>query len=504
MRMKFTTAGRSALVNATNTGTNGVLVTQIGVTEPAFIPDPAGSDLVLPGERKRLTTFGGLAVADDVVHVTVRDDSDDVYSLRGIGLYLDDGTLLCVYGQQNLILEKSAQAMMLLAADLMLADMDARQIQFGSADFIYPPATVEVQGVIELATQEEAVEGRDRDRAITPAALKATLDERMGADAPTVLSKQMLAAATEAAMRALLEIKSAALKDEGAGHGLDADLLDGQEGAYYLAYENLTGRPRSFLLPGQIVVMATPQPPTGLLACNGTAVSRADYAELFAAIGTTYGAGDGQSTFNLPAMKADTVPVHTMEAGQIGSFTAGAVISHGHTATTGAAGDHTHYTAVAGAGGHGHGASADGGGDHIHVAWTDAQGHHGHGGATHGGGAHSHVTVLQNNGALGNPNRGGACFPQGVSGNHVEVGSSGVGDHAHGLAIDGAGNHAHNIGMNGVGNHSHGINIAAGGHHDHPVDHRGAGAHDHQTSIGATGGQDNLPAGLRMMYCIAY
>jgi microcystin-dependent protein len=40
--------------------------------------------------------------------------------------------------------------------------------------------------------------------------------------------------------------------------------------------------------------------PAGWLACNGAAVSRTTYANLFAAIGTTYGAGDGSTTFNLP------------------------------------------------------------------------------------------------------------------------------------------------------------------------------------------------------------
>lgn len=40
--------------------------------------------------------------------------------------------------------------------------------------------------------------------------------------------------------------------------------------------------------------------PTGWLKCNGAAVSRTAYADLFSAIGTTYGAGDSISTFNLP------------------------------------------------------------------------------------------------------------------------------------------------------------------------------------------------------------
>lgn len=43
--------------------------------------------------------------------------------------------------------------------------------------------------------------------------------------------------------------------------------------------------------------------PTGYLLCNGAAISRAQYPELFAAIGTTWGAGDGSSTFNIPDLR---------------------------------------------------------------------------------------------------------------------------------------------------------------------------------------------------------
>jgi microcystin-dependent protein len=40
--------------------------------------------------------------------------------------------------------------------------------------------------------------------------------------------------------------------------------------------------------------------PAGYLLCDGSAVSRTTYADLFAVIGTTFGAGDGSTTFNLP------------------------------------------------------------------------------------------------------------------------------------------------------------------------------------------------------------
>lgn len=46
--------------------------------------------------------------------------------------------------------------------------------------------------------------------------------------------------------------------------------------------------------------------PSGWLLCDGSAVSRVTYSALFAAIGTTWGAGDGLTTFNLPDMRRRT------------------------------------------------------------------------------------------------------------------------------------------------------------------------------------------------------
>ena len=53
-------------------------------------------------------------------------------------------------------------------------------------------------------------------------------------------------------------------------------------------------------LVGDLRFTARPSPPAGWLLCDGRAVSRATYADLFAAIGTAYGFGDGGATFNLP------------------------------------------------------------------------------------------------------------------------------------------------------------------------------------------------------------
>lgn len=52
---------------------------------------------------------------------------------------------------------------------------------------------------------------------------------------------------------------------------------------------------------GTITMWGNATPPAGRLICNGAEVSRTTYAALFAVIGTTFGAGDGSTTFNLPA-----------------------------------------------------------------------------------------------------------------------------------------------------------------------------------------------------------
>lgn len=58
---------------------------------------------------------------------------------------------------------------------------------------------------------------------------------------------------------------------------------------------------------GSVVMHAASTAPTGWLECSGAAVSRTDYAALFTAIGTTWGVGDGSTTFNLPDLRGEFV-----------------------------------------------------------------------------------------------------------------------------------------------------------------------------------------------------
>ena len=53
--------------------------------------------------------------------------------------------------------------------------------------------------------------------------------------------------------------------------------------------------------PAEIRMFAGSTAPTGWMLCDGAAISRTSYSALFAAIGDTFGSGDGSTTFNLPS-----------------------------------------------------------------------------------------------------------------------------------------------------------------------------------------------------------
>jgi len=73
--------------------------------------------------------------------------------------------------------------------------------------------------------------------------------------------------------------------------------------------------------PGVIKSYAGTVIPAGYLTCDGTAVSRTTYARLFAAIGTTYGSGDGSTTFNLPDLRGRAIAAVDAGSGRLPGYT---------------------------------------------------------------------------------------------------------------------------------------------------------------------------------------
>jgi len=108
--------------------------------------------------------------------------------------------------------------------------------------------------------------------------------------------------------------------------------------------------------PGVITAYGGASAPSGWLMCTGSAVSRTTYADLFAVLSTTYGAGDGSTTFNVPNLQ-QRFPLGKAAAGTGSTLGGtGGAIDHTHTGPS-----HTHtFTGT-------DGTTGSGGVDHTHT-----------------------------------------------------------------------------------------------------------------------------------------
>lgn len=166
--------------------------------------------------------------------------------------------------------------------------------------------------------------------------------------------------------------------------------------------------------PGSVITTAATSAPSGWLLCSGAAVSRTTYADLFAVIGTTYGAGDGSTTFNLPDLRGRVAAgldnMGGTDAGRLDwantiGTTGGA---QNHTLTTAEMPSHTHtqdaHTHTQNAHNHGltvgTGVIVSGGGG---SAWMTSSGAFG----TYNVGAIANATATNNNTTATNQNTGG-------------------------------------------------------------------------------------------------
>lgn len=178
-KITITDVGLAELLNAGQSGFD-MLLPRVGFGTGQYA---ATSDMTaLKAEFKRLDTVAGGPVGDNIVHLTITDSSKDAYTVYEVGVYTETGALFAVYSQSTPILQKAAGAVLSLSLDIRVTGGDPEIIKVGDTTFANPPATTEVQGIIELATAEETIAGTDAHRAVTPATLKAltATTERMG------------------------------------------------------------------------------------------------------------------------------------------------------------------------------------------------------------------------------------------------------------------------------------------------------------------------------------
>jgi len=137
---------------------------------------------------------------------------------------------------------------------------------------------------------------------------------------------------------------------------------------------------------GSMVLWTTDTPPTGWLLCYGQEVSRTTYADLFAVISTTFGTGDGSTTFNLPDLRGR----FPLGQDDMGGSSANRVTASQADSLGGASGAETHTLTIAEMPSH----------THTESGWSEEYGYMGPGsgypatvntGATGGGGAHNNM-----------------------------------------------------------------------------------------------------------------
>jgi len=166
---------------------------------------------------------------------------------------------------------------------------------------------------------------------------------------------------------------------------------------------------------GTVQAFAGSTAPIGYLLCNGAAVSRTTYSKLFSVIGTTYGAGNGTTTFNVPDLRGEFI--RGLDAGRgvdigrtLGSSQGDLFRSHTHSGSTTADGGHTHTGSTSVAGAHQHGGVAVPGrqlidGDDVPFreavsGSTDVAGNHSHSLTINAAGSHTHSLSINSTGGV--------------------------------------------------------------------------------------------------------
>ncbi len=173
LNIKFTNAGIAALVNPDNVGTSALNITQIELGTESY--DPTGDETELRSLIKTLDTFGGETVANNTIHVSIRDDSDDSYQLGEIGLRTEDGVLFGIISSSELspITQKGTYDILLLTADNIITELDISNVTFGNSDFMYPDASTTSKGIVQLTNDP----GADNEtQAVTPKAMKSAIE----------------------------------------------------------------------------------------------------------------------------------------------------------------------------------------------------------------------------------------------------------------------------------------------------------------------------------------
>lgn len=142
------------------------------------------------------------------------------------------------------------------------------------------------------------------------------------------------------------EVKMPATTTEGTGFGSVEDVRNKIQNSV-VREENLF--PPEMLMPvGSVTAYVSSTAPDGWLSCSGQAVYRGDYPALFAVIGTTYGSGDGSTTFNLPNLSGRVIVGQGTGSGLTARSMGATGGAETHTLTTAEMPSHSHTSNAVG------------------------------------------------------------------------------------------------------------------------------------------------------------
>ncbi|KAF6692944.1 tail fiber protein [Pseudomonas sp. EKM23D] len=219
----------------------------------------------------------------------------------------------------------------------------------------FAQATESVLGAVRISTQFQAEAGADDATAVTPLKVRSVLAARglwdssanvgnLGSGSAVSTGLYGSNGATNSPAYAQINTMSVAW---GQNPNFISQLaLGANSNRMFMRSFNKTTSPSApwveffgtgnVSLVGAVVGFMSPNAPLGWLKANGSAVSRTTYADLFALIGTGFGAGDGSTTFNVPDLRAEFLRGYDDGRGQdpgrtLGNAQAASVESHTHT-----------------------------------------------------------------------------------------------------------------------------------------------------------------------------
>ncbi|MGJ8514672.1 hypothetical protein R84981_001131 [Carnimonas sp. R-84981] len=178
LKMIITDKGKAAIKSALEAGKN-IEITQAGFGSEGYTAN--GKQTALKKQIKRVASVAGDSPSSNMLHIDVKDESTDSYTVKEVSLYLKDGTFFAVYAQKDAIVEKAAAAIVLLTLDIAIDDIDATKFTFGDATFSEPPATTTTRGVTMLS---DSVSDKATDKAATANAVKRANDNANTRETP--------------------------------------------------------------------------------------------------------------------------------------------------------------------------------------------------------------------------------------------------------------------------------------------------------------------------------